>query len=257
MRLAIQTLGLILIVCLTACSFSTPSPQPQMAVHDQLADDRLETEKYKITIHYPELADNEALLAQALQADIRPMQKDFLDAVTDMQSLPEHSERQYWLELDCRQTSRTASLTSVVCTGTEDTGGAHPMPLNFSKTLDTRSRRMLSLGDLFADAQTALQLFSDEARHQLQAQLIEQADLGDASPQTRQQALANMRDMLHQGTTAEADNFQVFAVAPEGIRLIFPPYQVAPYVAGAHSVQVPAAVFQHLLRREYQTAFEP
>jgi hypothetical protein len=40
-----------------------------------------------------------------------------------------------------------------------------------------------------------------------------------------------------------------------GLALIFPPYQVAPYVFGTQTVDVPAGVFAKFLKPAYASAF--
>ncbi|MFR5645408.1 MAG: RsiV family protein [Bilophila wadsworthia] len=37
----------------------------------------------------------------------------------------------------------------------------------------------------------------------------------------------------------EAENFSSFALTPEGIRIFFQPYQVAPWAAGSQVVDIP------------------
>ena len=46
-------------------------------------------------------------------------------------------------------------------------------------------------------------------------------------------------DMLRSGTAPEAENFSSFALTPEGIRIFFQPYQVAPWAAGSQVVDIP------------------
>ena len=46
-------------------------------------------------------------------------------------------------------------------------------------------------------------------------------------------------DMLRSGTAPEAENFSSFALTPEGIRIFFQPYQVAPWAAGPQVVDIP------------------
>ena len=41
------------------------------------------------------------------------------------------------------------------------------------------------------------------------------------------------------GYTPEAENFSSFALTPEGIRIFFQPYQVAPWAAGSQVVDIP------------------
>lgn len=60
-------------------------------------------------------------------------------------------------------------------------------------------------------------------------------------------------DLLVYGT-ADWDAFAHFGFAEDGLLLLFPPYQVAPYYTGSHSVVVPYKSIFPLLRRPYADA---
>ena len=47
--------------------------------------------------------------------------------------------------------------------------------------------------------------------------------------------------MLRGGTSPDADNYASLALTPEGVRVHFPPYQVAPWSSGPQQVDVPLA----------------
>ena len=60
----------------------------------------------------------------------------------------------------------------------------------------------------------------------------------------------------------ELKNYSVFLFVPgndnkiEGLKIIFPPYQVGPYVEGEYEVMVPSAVFYKYLINQYRDIFE-
>jgi hypothetical protein len=74
-----------------------------------------------------------------------------------------------------------------------------------------------------------------------------------------------MTQMLGTGTKPTSVNYSVFVVragtAPDaaspGLTLVFPPYQVAAYVYGTQTVDVPASVFVKFLKPGYAGAFAP
>jgi len=150
--------------------------------------------------------------------------------------------------------------TSVLISGSSFTGGAHPNPLTASFVAHSSDNRLVAIGDLFGDETAAIKILSDEARAQLQgrfeAQLREQLGEGDAL----EKALKDMREWVERGTEPKAENFAVYLVdgldsKAIGLTLVFPPYQVAPYVDGAPQVEVPARLFHSILKPEYVAAF--
>ena len=68
--------------------------------------------------------------------------------------------------------------------------------------------------------------------------------------------------MIDAGTTPEAGNFAQFepVMNAEGqiraIRFVFPPYQVAPYVEGTRTVEIPARVLLPHIAPAYRSLFQ-
>ena len=102
------------------------------------------------------------------------------------------------------------------------TGGAHGMLEIATFSYDTQTGQLLDLENLFGDVQQALNIFSTNAQERLS------------------ESLGNMlvEDMLKSGTSPDLDNFTAFAPIPNGIRLYFQPYQVAPWAAGMQEVEI-------------------
>lgn len=104
------------------------------------------------------------------------------------------------------------------------TGGAHGMLDMTSNNYNRENGFPLLLEDLFLDPDLALVLFSRESRNKL----AQPDDEGNTIPD----------DMLRAGTEALEENFGIFIITPKGLRLHFPPYQVAPWAAGPQQVDV-------------------
>lgn len=111
---------------------------------------------------------------------------------------------------------RNPSLISGVLTFSQFTGGAHPNPWFVSVNFDLASGGSLQLGDLFRPGY--LDTLSRCAIAELEKRDLPEAKVG-ASP--------------------KPENFQVWTLGAQGLTLIFPPYQVGPYSAGAPEVLVP------------------
>lgn len=54
------------------------------------------------------------------------------------------------------------------------------------------------------------------------------------------------------GAAAEWDNFHVFLLLPDALKIIFPPYQVGPWVAGTQDVRIPLATLRGSLRADWR-----
>ncbi len=116
------------------------------------------------------------------------------------------------------------------------TGGAHGQLEMVAANYDRQTGSPLALENLFADPDEAIRQFSRVARERLGGQpdgkdskIDSPADIPPDIPE----------DMMRAGTEPVKDNFAIFTLLPDGIRLHFPPYQVAPWSSGPQAVDVP------------------
>lgn len=162
--------------------------------------------------------------------------------------------------LDFSVATETESFVSVLANGSVFTGGAHPAPLVASFSQHLPSNRIVTLSDLFTDASAGLKVLSDETRRQLKAQFDAKLRAQTTDSKLLAEQLKSEMDWIDKGTEPTAANFAVFLVdgvggKAIGLTVIFPPYQVAPYVEGEPQVEVPARVFYTALKSEYRDAF--
>ncbi len=103
------------------------------------------------------------------------------------------------------------------------TGGAHGnldvMTLNYSLLTGQR----LGLVDLFEDPDVALSLMSQWSYNEL----------------SRRLGGMRQEQMLRTGLNPVPENFASLTLTPQGVRINFQPYQVAPWAAGAQKVNMP------------------
>ena len=112
-----------------------------------------------------------------------------------------------------------------------DLGVPYELETTYSTTRSTpsvlsivwKSGALIDLYDVFENLDTALDVMSRYCTKALTK------SLGDMYND----------DMLRSGTAPEAENFSSFALTPEGIRIFFQPYQVAPWAAGSQVVDIP------------------
>lgn len=114
----------------------------------------------------------------------------------------------------------TENVASVVFDISTYTGGAHGglvvRSLNFN-----RSTENLTIGDLFEPGSNYLSKLSEISRTKLRANLKE-----------------NLGNWSDDGTTPISKNFETFYLTEGKLHIIFQPYQVAPWVAGAPEITI-------------------
>lgn len=247
---------------------STPviAAAPASASTVALPGDHAATQHYKIAIELPALPNGEQPLAAALRATADNAKRDFLQALPDPTQLPEFAHRRFELRLDFKIAANTPTFTSVRETGMQDTGGAHPLPVEAAFVFDRKAGKLVTLDDLFADPDAARKALANFAHDALLKKFMAHAPKpGEGSPAALREWKANMVQMLNDGTRPTTVNYSLFVVragasaaAPSpGLALIFPPYQVAPYVEGTQVVDVPATLFAHWLKTGYRGDFTP
>lgn len=136
--------------------------------------------------------------------------------------------------------SRTTQ--SYVFTLFQDTLGAHPLTFYKTFTFDASTGNEMVLADLFVPGSDYVGALSRISREKL-PQIISD----------RQQSAANM-DYLESGTTPDEMNFKTYVVDGNVLVLIFPPYQVGPYVLGTITLPIPFEELGDIVRPEYLEA---
>lgn len=233
----------------------------------QLPGDHTVTRHYKISITLPTLPGSEQPLADALRTTADNAKRDFLKALPDPQQFPEFTERRFELLLKFRNAATTPAFTSVRETGMQDTGGAHPAPIEAAFVFDRHAGKLVRLDDLFAKPEAARRALANFTRDVLLRRFMANVTKATdgSSPEAIRGWKSGMLQMLNEGTQPTTVNYSIFMVragdsgnAPSpGITLVFPPYQVAPYVYGTQMVDVPAEVFATFLKSAYANAFAP
>ncbi len=268
-------LACALVFSLTACraaeNAAPPAPvataayaQTSLRTNAQGTNVLSVTPRYKLEVHYPALPADEAPLGAMLRKIGATAQRDFMQALPDPKRFPEFAGRQLQLRIDFKVVARTRDFVSVRETGFQDSGGAHPIPVDSTIVYDARAHHIVTLDDLFADADAARKALADYARAELSSKIMAQAPKpGEGSREAIREWKTNARKMIEDGTQPTEQNFANFIVragarsdgASPGLTLIFPPYQVAAYVYGTQTVNVPASTFAQYLNPQYRNAF--
>ncbi len=248
----------------TASSAATASPAATASAAANPLEEHVATARYRIDVSYPALHADEAPLAAMLRRIAGAAKRDFLRSLPDPGTFPEFAGRQLQLRMDFKLAARTSEFTSARETGFQDTGGAHPAPIDAAIVYDIHAHRTITLDDLFSNPDAARRALADYARAELTKGIMAQAPKpGEGSAEALKEWKANAKQMIDHGTQPTQQNFANFIVRATdnpldpspGLMLIFPPYQVAAYVYGTQTVFAPTAVFAQLLKPQYRNAF--
>ncbi len=246
-----------------AATAERAGPAPAASVANTLPGDHARTRHYRIDIAYPHLPPADDALDRALHAAGDKAKREFMLGLPDPKALPGFADRQMQLKIDFSVAARMPRFVSVREKGMAATGGAHPIPIDGSFVYDVQAQKVIGLDDLFDDPAKARRVLAGFARAALEKKLLAEVPGGsEASPEARREWKRNMREMIEDGTAPTRQNFSEFVVLAgagdkaSGLELIFSPYQVAPYVYGTQTVDVPVDVFAGLLGKDYRNAFD-
>jgi Protein of unknown function (DUF3298) len=227
-----------------------PAPSAAHAAAKTAKDSESQENLYTVEVHLPDMKPEWAPLKAALQSYVARQKQALITSLSAPAAREQARVLPWDLNLDVSVDGQTADLVNVQVEGSSFTGGAHPVPIIDSFTYDVQRRKLITLADLFIDPAAAEKVFAAESRRQLLTGLDDE-----------QEPLASDPDQIRSGTEPGKNNYNVFALLTgddgkaHGLTFIFPPYQVAPYVAGTQAVDVPASRFCALLKPEYREAF--
>lgn len=258
---------LLLLALLPACQRGTsPAVQDPQAPAAQVQtpatvslEDVVETKPdYIVGISFPQSAANHPGLAQALKAYADAARGELMQAVAGLKG--QKPTAPYDLSLQFTGLTDTPDIVAVAADGSSYTGGAHGNPLVARFVWLPKTRQMLTAQALFTGA-GAWQVISDDAREQLSTTLSQRLDSEEFEGADRAEQLQSRSKMIDAGTAPKAENFAQFEPVMDvggrirALRFVFPPYQVAPYVDGTRTVDIPARVLLPIMAPEYKPLF--
>jgi len=125
----------------------------------------------------------------------------------------------------------------------QDTLGAHPNTYYRTFTFDRASGEALHLDDLFAPGASYLERLSERTRAELPSIMARMAQISPSEVDM---------DYINSGTMPIGDSFGNFKIDGTNLVMIFPPYQVGPYVYGTIEVPMPLSSLSDILNPEYR-----
>lgn len=216
------------------------------------------TPGYIVGISYPARAAAYPPLAQALHAYAEAARAGLMQAVAGLNGAKLRAP--YDLSLQFSMLAETPRVVAVAADGSTYTGGAHGAPLVERFVWLPQRQQMLAAEQLIPDADGWVQV-SAYVREQLMTGLSAALDEEALEGGVRAGQMALRSRMIDDGTAPSAASFARFepVMNADGsiraLRFVFPPDQVAPYVEGTVTVDVPARVLLPLVAPEYRTLF--
>ena len=111
-------------------------------------------------------------------------------------------------------------------------GAAHGSTAIIPITYSKQTKKLLSLEEAVQPARKDwLAALSTEARKQLNAQV-------------KKQKFSSDEDWINKGTEPAKENFAIFKLEKNSVRIIFSQYQVGPYASGMPEIVVPRSLFK-------------
>lgn len=232
--------------------------QPQ-AAPVELKDVIEQDARYIIGISYPREANKYPGLAEELRRYAEGARAELLKAVQSADAAKQAGP--YDLTLNFTLLAETPELVAVAADGAAFTGGAHGAPLVARFVWLPQQNKLLTANDLLPDPKS-WNTVSDYAREQLHASLSQRVDADELPAGERAEVMRTVGRMIDEGTEPVPTSFAAFepVLAPDsdklmGLRFVFPPYQVGPYVDGVRTVEVPTAVLLPNLAPAYRAMF--
>ena len=184
---------------------------------------------YEADIDYPVFEKEPLLNAQVsdiVQKNLEAFNSEFFSA-----EAPAYPQG-FQFDIDSSSVYEDTNHISFLLTVYQFTGGAHGSTTLIPITYSKQTKKLLSLEEAVQPARKDwLATLSTEARKQLNAQV-------------QKQKFSSDEDWINKGTEPTKENFAIFKLEKNSVRIIFSQYQVGPYASGMPEIVVPRSLFK-------------
>ena len=184
---------------------------------------------YEADIDYPVFEKEPLLNAQVsdiVQKNLEAFNSEFFSA--EAPAYPQAFE----FDIDSSSVYEDTNHISFLLTVYQFTGGAHGSTTLIPITYSKQTKKLLSLEEVVQPARKDwLATLSTEARKQLNAQV-------------QKQKFSSDEDWINKGTEPTKENFAIFKLEKNSVRIVFSQYQVGPYASGMPEIVVPRSLFK-------------
>ena len=184
---------------------------------------------YEADIDYPVFEKEPLLNAQVsdiVQKNLEAFNSEFFSAEAPV--YPQVFE----FDIDSSSVYEDTNHISFLLNVYQYAGGAHGSTFLIPITYSKQTKKLLSLEEALQPARKDwLAALSTEARKQLNAQV-------------KKQKFSSDDDWINKGTEPTKENFAIFKLEKNSVRIIFSQYQVGPYASGMPEIVVPRSLFK-------------
>lgn len=216
-------LGVALIAagaCVGAAESATASPHRAVLEHSTTID---------ITYPVAGRADVDDIIRTWLEKEARERLISYAGVGLD----PDVAESSDALGITYRESRPSDRVVSYIFdTYASPWRAAHPMAYVSVLTIDLEAKKRLELADVFAKPDRALELFKEKAPAAVKQDLAERlpGHFEDGFPDDF---------FFTEGFDATPENYEAMILDPDGVRIVFPLYQILPYVFGMTEAFIP------------------
>ena len=185
---------------------------------------------YEVDIDYPVFEKESLLNAQVsdiVQKTLESFNSEFFSV--EAPSYPQGFE----FDIDSSSVYEDSNHISFLLEVYQYTGGAaHGSSSRIPITYSKQTKKLLSLEEALQPTRKDwLAALSTEARKQLNAQV-------------QKKKFASDEDWINRGTEPTKENFAIFKLEKNSVRIVFSQYQVGPYSSGMPEIVVPRSLFK-------------
>ncbi|MBI3265737.1 MAG: DUF3298 domain-containing protein [Chlamydiae bacterium] len=192
------------------------------------------TESYSLKVVFPVLVGPQGRKTQRFNNGINVKILKFINQFKS--SLNDVKETQSLSTLEIKYEVMNAQshfLSLLFRADLYNAGAIHPNHDSFSMNYDLKKAKVLSLKDIFKNPDQGLKKISEYCEKKLLKK--------KGMPQ----------DMVKKGTAPQFRNYKSWNWVSKGLKVIFAPYQVAPYAMGFQEVTIPLKLFREDVKEEY------
>ena len=187
------------------------------------------TDNYDLKIDYPDVENKK--IKNKIDEYVKKQKEDFLNNVKDVEDL-EQPKYDFNLSVNVNDYK---DITHVYMLTYAYTGGAHYTRDDTSLYYDNKTKEFVDLKYFFKDDETFKKLSSIAYYYVLK---LEDKTFDEL--------------WVKRGTDPTIDNYRHFNFKDEGLEILFPPYQIAPWAYGEIKITIPYEEINDLLKEEYR-----
>ncbi|AMV13468.1 Protein of uncharacterised function (DUF3298) [Legionella pneumophila] len=193
-----------------------------------------ETAEYLLDIKYPQGFQSNGV-NQAVKEFITNQQKSFMNELSEDADTPADAPGKTGLNITYSIPYQSTNALSVRFNiSIYHRGAAHPS--NAVKVLNFIKNQPVQLSDLFVPGSDYLQPIADLAKKEITAKKISD------------------ENWIKEGTKPTQENYSIWHFTKKGIAIVFNTYQVAAYVYGEQTVDIPLSLISAMVKPEISKA---